>query len=1537
MASKSILNTFTKGMNKDIDKSMLPQGAYREALNMRVSSDDGGTSGAIENIKGNEALWYDEIMAGQWIVGTAKVRDWLVVFTTNNAEQSVLDTPINGTFTGAANPGGGEVQLTGATGCGVLDDFGTPTCVTITDSLNYDGTYEVSTVTSSTFNIEATYGGTDSGKWYWSRNQIYAFKISKEGELVDNNNVYINPTLNSDYPALIYDDIATDSTDNLDFLFHHRFKTVGRYETEDIAKVYWTDGYNPVRWVNIFDTDVANQNADRFDMIPNATLDKANISSLITGYIPVGSVQYTYQLYKSSGSETLFAPLSHLISLTADNENLADSQHYEGFEQGVSSGKGVKLTVDNTNTGYNFIRGIAIHYDSLNGTPTIRVFEEKSIDSDVSSTITLTDIGETLGTYTAVELSVADRSLFKAEDLETKDNYLFAANIQEDYFDIGDWDARSYRFEASDDTKLYHDYVDSDNYTYLDITSGTTLETYTWTEYTVTGGGAPVATGNTYLTEDIPETYDCINRFNDYDNDGSGSHQHKYQSDGSTLGAEGLNISVDFQTKAILIDDDVTRFDHTSTDPASPHYQVTESESDNTSYTGFASPYISSQYVGYMRDEIYRFGIVFYDSKGRRSYVRWICDLRMPNANDLKITEISSGDVQANTVIPRFNVHGDLPSNAAAYQIVRVKREGFKDRNILAQGLLTSTRLVTTHEFPEFLANSDANANANHEYVYLNSPEISINKNLTYSSGDELVAVAQNVIGGSVIGTATDGGTGTIFEVTDSSGFVDDESSIVVWGTTDYNGTWAITDIPDATHVTSTDVAFTTNQSGSYVKYGGFYKNTGQGSYITISKVSEWEGHSLATTSIDSIDTCRIISPSSATYNLGGTNSAHILDHTAADTFFKGTSLLVKHSGSGTWYPANDSNSDKYRFLCNYRRNNWLSQYGGNTYEDRSRNTYQAAGNIETSKGQDNVYGGDTYICYFDYFNLIGDLSQLTDDYQMEGIMFPVETTINLNFKHSKSDLNKLLPASTSSQELKLEMTQETGGTQVDNSDREYEQETDLYLYNTVYSQENILIPFLAKPVDDLYSIESKYDTRIRYSDLKIDGEVSDSWFKFRTNNFIDLDKAPGPINNIEAYKNHLMFWQDHAFGIVSVNARTVLSTEEGTGLVLGTGGLLDHVDYISDDIGNANKFGVVVSDEACYWLDNYNREIYRFTTGVRGVYSRGGGSNSLATAKGMSSYLKNFDNIANVHAVIDRKNRGVTFTIWPGRSGTLGGAPGYNMGGNVTGMSAPCVISINGRYYVMKSIFQPLGIENYETPGDALYFAPEVDKVTFNFNETIDAFDSFYSFTPGHYIDFDHHFFTTENSLSNRLFRHNTGVYGAFYETDDDFAFYDSYLITVFNPDYQLTKVFDNFEWVTEVYYAQGQEDHWEDFGNYFYNRFEETWNKIHCYNDYQNTSELDLAFRTTTLNTEVPYDRRERGFTMAVPRNAFDRDVSDNYPLFSDSYLDLARAFRERMRDKYLTVKFTYENNSATNSYKKYYRFSCPFIGLTYRHSIR
>ncbi len=66
-----IKNNFIQAkMNKDLDERLVPNGEYRDAVNIQVSTSDGSNVGAIENVKGNEKKATKNLPLGTRCVGT---------------------------------------------------------------------------------------------------------------------------------------------------------------------------------------------------------------------------------------------------------------------------------------------------------------------------------------------------------------------------------------------------------------------------------------------------------------------------------------------------------------------------------------------------------------------------------------------------------------------------------------------------------------------------------------------------------------------------------------------------------------------------------------------------------------------------------------------------------------------------------------------------------------------------------------------------------------------------------------------------------------------------------------------------------------------------------------------------------------------------------------------------------------------------------------------------------------------------------------------------------------------------------------------------------------------------------------------------------------------------------------------------------------------------------------------------------------------------------------------------------------------------
>jgi hypothetical protein len=140
------------------------------------------------------------------------------------------------------------------------------------------------------------------------------------------------------------------------------------------------------------------------------------------------------------------------------------------------------------------------------------------------------------------------------------------------------------------------------------------------------------------------------------------------------------------------------------------------------------------------------------------------------------------------------------------------------------------------------------------------------------------------------------------------------------------------------------------------------------------------------------------------------------------------------------------------------------------------------------------------------------------------------------------------------------------------------------------------------------------HDNRVMVSDLKIDSELSDNWTIFKMDNFLDVDSKHGQVTTLIHKDNYLYFWQPRAFGVLSVNQRSLVQDNNQGQLVIGTGGVLDRYDYISTNEGCSKRFSVVEGLKGIYWFDNNNHTIYKY--GGQGV-------EPLSKVKGVQEFIR--------------------------------------------------------------------------------------------------------------------------------------------------------------------------------------------------------------------------------------------------------------------------------------------------------------------------
>src|SRR5208337_5215095 len=92
-SKKQAVNSFLKGMDKDIDLSLMSKESYIDAHNFRLVTSTGNTSMSLETVDGNVLI--QQVPSGYYIVGYCNVRNILVVFITNNTNSKILTSTVS--------------------------------------------------------------------------------------------------------------------------------------------------------------------------------------------------------------------------------------------------------------------------------------------------------------------------------------------------------------------------------------------------------------------------------------------------------------------------------------------------------------------------------------------------------------------------------------------------------------------------------------------------------------------------------------------------------------------------------------------------------------------------------------------------------------------------------------------------------------------------------------------------------------------------------------------------------------------------------------------------------------------------------------------------------------------------------------------------------------------------------------------------------------------------------------------------------------------------------------------------------------------------------------------------------------------------------------------------------------------------------------------------------------------------------------------------------------------------------------------------
>lgn len=1190
-----VVNTWTGGLQKDLSKSVVQNSSYLDARNIRVLNDKDNTATAIINIKGNSLF--------ASIPNTFPIYKFTIGST--GSVVITIDSQTASPFTVTSSTTGQDIYNFMADPTNGLSQFGTDykvyignnhvTMVSTTKDITPStsiGSLVTSTLTTGSINPEVI-------GWTTIRDDIYLLTTDDTSDLggigqiwkLDYDRVKLTTSLSTAASlTLVYEAL-------LNFTKKHPIPSpgaiVGNYENTITQKIYWTNNFNRLRSINVADPNVFATAVDLLENSPSVVLDVLILEEIVNGggMLRDGCYNLFYRYTNTGGATTVFSEISNTINIVVYSETTGSVENYYASGPNVNTtNKIIKVRLDNVDTNYDRIQLGYTYRTSLNGSPEIKMFADEPVTIAGPVFFNLTG-SETLTDLTLNELLGFNDGFTHCKSLVTKDNLLIVGNVRREEFDLN-FDTRAYRWAAQGYWSTLNTITDP----FGNIGYGATKTRVQ------TSSGQLIIVDTSLPKWNVPDTHDAMTpRQAPFDvNNGAISFDtsiginYKFQSDGTTIGGSGPNVSYKLLTSNALTSTNNFGADDTFTNltpfspyglrmrlPARKNSTITLNSKVYNSgnfYDCFQSPYYQDLIRGYQREELYRFGIQFYDKQGRGSFVKWIADIMMPSMYEIvdNIGTISSnyvfssvsGTTQSiNNLGVQFTVDTtSIKDQISAFSIVRVKREE-SDKTIKAAGLVflcdrfsgSGNELYVNWRNTVLTGDNNTSCSGTAtvgNYITLQSPEVGLGMFPAYRAGDTLRAVAV-MNGGS--GSASNFNIYKEYAVNNTVG-----------------GAGPRVEIPVNTQVI-----------------------VGRESSTTL------------------IDTSTIL------YNRTLGDCGSLNDGTQSRS--QGELTVAMKLNSSLTIP---SGSESYKYYAYYYRP-ITDQYSGNSYSQRAGNSYMICNHYRMVNDNtpdiftEEIYGGDTFITLYDNQKFIKNWHHAGGGITKESVTyyFPVESEINTEWRTDSTP-------GTVNRDGMLD-----NGTLLDLGE--------FYGYINAYSNENSTKDKLPKPIQ--FTNIDVWDTRVWVSEVKTAGELTDSWGIFKSNNWRDVDSIYGPINNLVILKNNLLYFQDKAFGIIPVNQRIVIPDTTDSSLLLGTGEVLEKHEYISTQSGCKHQWGMTVSDDSVFYFDIIDKRL--------NSYQIGKGLEFLSVMNGMNRYFLNnlngnvqlVDNPVYVDSVIGKN--GITAT----------------------------------------------------------------------------------------------------------------------------------------------------------------------------------------------------------------------------------------------------------------------------------------------------
>ena len=985
-------------------------------------------------------------------------------------------------------------------------------------------------------------------------------------------------------PIRVFGPCTADLGDNISI--------VTRWENENDVKVYIADGVNQLMAINIMHKDGYDNSAPKdikyLTSYNELKLTQPLISETnVSGNLKPAIIQYTYILYKEGGASTKYAPLSEPYYLLKDNG--------EGYlpNESTNTALHISIGVEGNLQGLNKIQVYRITYSQYGQDPEIYTI----YDDDFDGVLQYTDAGVNIESFSKSEFLKSETyDKIKPATIESKGNYLFAGNIEDLQDEIDQqWDGIDFKDE---------------NYVKIEQVYGNYILDYDGSLHSEHDTYKPsLRPGESYrygiVLYDDSGRRSSVKFIKDILVDSSNNLFQINQADSGKYNVTPIGIKVTLQNIPHCSGYEVVRclrgvnesrilyqgivglpVGH-ETEISTPSflsrniiYPCAENVKTNTNVAIFACPecvYLPTETSSIIDSvEMQIQGVCDYDVPVQNitvdafNYADSIGDYFLNDDDEMSIDD-DVVDNEYATVIKTDSAFG-----AQAIYSVCVHSSIGKSIDAENQEKKAIFRVIvpgTIGENRNYRYSKDSVQN-NESGELIQDPffaDIDLTGPVLHDDADENIKFL-----------CPFAYTDTLYNrhiMTYSSyidPIVDDNHNIK---STDYNSSIQSAKVIDSYHP-SDQVIYENKLTGidQYKYLIGTYTYC---NFAKETRLIDWTGGFEYGTDPDeqSGGWCQ-------TYAGGKALLLNLKNPLATN---KDTRSIIDYTGfdrTSAYSKVSMRVNDLYD-LCNISVANIINtSYAG--YGPINNSEFCSFGNYYpyVSGESHDIFDGDTYINVFKYNHT--HTIQQSDRWQVGAsivYMVPIQSSIDL--LKSSGDLYPNLEGQ------RQYFLQDYAG----NMFKLYQQERDAYIYNAAYSQEMNLMSYHPVMRTEVHS--GKFDTRIKVSEEKANGEKFDSWLNFSVTGTLDADTRFGEITHMRLFKDALIFWQKEATGIVSVNERVIVQDMNDTNLLLGTGGVLQRFDYLSTKYGMQKPYiAETQSDTTLYFWDAYKKEILAYAGG---------------------------------------------------------------------------------------------------------------------------------------------------------------------------------------------------------------------------------------------------------------------------------------------------------------------------------------------------